>query len=218
MLFKKNIKAVSTLDLRNYTPKALSKIGSITACAIVLLPENPTPEFMEAFSKIKQTAVGFIINTDNKKTVSSFNGINIVSGNDINDNCVCLCNGVTFIHSTNHLNNAEFIFNGMVIKKSGSSYNCLTNNGSVVEWDYDETKIKKYIDSIDVDAMFLRNCEDDTVIASVNKINLADDITEEDIVSRNIRFVAVNEVVCNSSIYGCVASRSAVVNKVTVRD
>lgn len=49
---KQVISARSVLDLRDYTPEALREIKSIEAVATLILPENPSPEFMEAFSKI----------------------------------------------------------------------------------------------------------------------------------------------------------------------
>ena len=52
MFGKKKIEAVSVLDLRNYTPQALRKISSIQAVSTILLPENPSPAFAEAYADI----------------------------------------------------------------------------------------------------------------------------------------------------------------------
>ena len=54
MFGKKKIEAVSVLDLRNYTPQALRKISSIQAVSTILLPENPSPAFAEAYADITQ--------------------------------------------------------------------------------------------------------------------------------------------------------------------
>ena len=48
------IKNQITLDLRNYTPEALSKIKTIKNAINILLPENPSPEFSAAYAKIKK--------------------------------------------------------------------------------------------------------------------------------------------------------------------
>ena len=57
MFGKKKIEAVSVLDLRNYTPQALRKISSIQAVSTILLPENPSPAFAEAYADITKGAI-----------------------------------------------------------------------------------------------------------------------------------------------------------------
>lgn len=218
MLFKKRISSVPTLDLRNYTPKALSGIKSISSCAILLLPKNPSEEFMNQFSRIKLNAVAMTLNAEPEKTFKLFNGVSIVSRETVDDNSICLCNGVTFISKTEELKNVDFIFNGMLIKNKDAKFNSLSCNGGSVEWDFDESKIMLYTNKVEVDSSFLKNCKDGAIIAAGNKVVLDSGVKEEDIVSKDIRFVAGNKVVCDKSIYGCVASRSAVGNKVSCED
>lgn len=57
MFGKKKIEAVSVLDLRNYTPQALRKISSIQAVSTILLPENPSPAFAEAYAVITKGTI-----------------------------------------------------------------------------------------------------------------------------------------------------------------
>lgn len=57
MFGKKKIEAVSVLELRNYTPQALRKISSIQAVSTILLPENPSPAFAEAYADITKGAI-----------------------------------------------------------------------------------------------------------------------------------------------------------------
>lgn len=216
-MFKKKIKAVPVLDLRSYTPEALSKIKSISAVALLLLPENPSAEFINAYSKINVNAVALTVNAAPEKKVVTINGATILSGKEVKDS-ICLCNGLTFVHSVSEADNAEFVFNGLVVKQIGSEIKSLAANGRSVEWDYDGSKIKMNISSLDVNLQFINNCEEGTIIGSVDSITIADDVTQEAITERNIRFVAVNKVICNQSIYGCVAGRSVVVNKVEVKE
>lgn len=216
-MFKKKIKAVPVLDLRSYTPKALSKIKSISAVALLLLPENPSAEFINAYSKIKLSAVAITVNAAPQKKVTTINGATILSGKDVKDS-ICLCNGITFVHSVSVEDNAEFVFNGLVVKQTGSEIKSLAANGRTVEWDFDASKVKMNITSLDVNMQFIDNCEEGTIISTVDTITIDDDVTQEDIIKRNIRFVAVNKVICNKSIYGCVAGRSVVVNKVEVKE
>ena len=70
-IFKKKqaIHAQAVVDLRDYTPQALSNIKVIEAVALLILPENPSNEFIEAFSKIKLDAVGFKLNLPSDKKI-----------------------------------------------------------------------------------------------------------------------------------------------------
>lgn len=216
-MFKKKIKAVPVLDLRNYTPKALSKIKSISAVALLLLPEKPSAEFMNEFSRIDVKAVALTVNAAPEKRIVTLNGANIVSGVEA-ENSICLCNGMTFVHSVNKSHNVEFVFNGIVIKQLGSEIKSLAANGRVVEWDFDSSKIKMHTGSLDVDLQFINNCEEGTVIGAVGSVSIGDDVKQEDIISRNIRFVAIDKVICGKDIYGCVAGRTVVVNKIEVKE
>lgn len=56
---KQTIQAQTLLDLRDYTPQALENIKAIQAVALLILPENPTSEFIEAFSKINLKLLHF---------------------------------------------------------------------------------------------------------------------------------------------------------------
>lgn len=216
-MFKKKIKAVPVLDLRSYTPEALSKIKSISAVALLLLPENPSAEFINAYSKINVSSVALTVNADPEKKVTTINGATIVSGKEVKDS-ICICNGITFVHSVSEADNAEFVFNGLVVKQTGTEFRSLATNGRTVEWDFDASKVRMNITAFDVNKQFIDNCEEGTIISTVDTITIDDDVTQETIVERNIRFVAVNKIVCNKSIYGCVAGRSVVVNKVEVKE
>lgn len=216
-MFKKKINAVPVLDLRSYTPEALSKIKSISAVALLLLPENPSAEFINAYSKIKISAVAITVNASPEKKITTFNGATIISGKEVKDS-ICLCNGLIFIHSVSEDDNAEFVFNGLVVKQTGSEVKNLAANGRTVEWDFEASKVKMNITSLDVNMQFIENCEEGTIISTVDTITIDDDVTYEAITERNIRFVAVNKIICNKSIYGCVAGRSVVVNKVEVKE
>lgn len=216
-MFKKKIKAVPVLDLRNYTPEALSKIKSISSVALLFLPKNPGADFVNAYTKIKVESVAMTINAEPEAKISSFNGATILFGKDVR-NSICMCNGITFVCDVAEDDNVEFVFNGLAVKQTGSAVKSLAANGRVVEWDFDGSKVKMYSTSLDVDLQFINNCEEGTVIGVIDSINIGSDVTQEAVVSRNIRFVAVNKIVCDRGIYGCVAGRSVVINKIEVRE
>lgn len=217
-MFKKVIKAVPVLDLRNYTPKALSKIKSISAVALLMLPENPSEEFMDKFSKIKLNAIASTVNVPSDKTVSTFNGVTIVSGENVPDNSICICNGVTVIHSVDSNKNVEFILNGLVIKQSSASVKYLACNGRTADWDFDGSKVLVFNNTIEIGLHFLNNCEEGTVVVAGNKVTISPEVEEDELVKRNIRFAAGNKIVCGKKVYGYVVNKSVVGNKVEVED
>ena len=93
MFGKKKIEAVSVLDLRNYTPQALRKISSIQAVSTILLPENPSPAFAEAYADITKGAIAQEVFAPMDK-VAQYNGLNVL-GSTLPEGAICLCNGMT---------------------------------------------------------------------------------------------------------------------------
>lgn len=211
---KQIIEAQTVVDLRDYTPKALSNIKAIGAVAVLILPENPSNEFIEEFSKIKLDAVACTLNLSNDKKIAMFNGITLLSSINLADNTVGVFNGIVIMGHA--IENAQYIVNGIILKKSGlkNNGNSLMENGLIFEMDFDENKIKLFTSKVDIDLSFIRNAEDGTLIASGNTINLAKDITEEIIIEKNIKFFAANKIVCSKNIKGCVQTRACVANKI----
>lgn len=213
---KQVIEAQSVVDLRDYTPKALSNIKSIDAVALLILPENPTEEFIEAFSKIKLDAVGFTLNLPNDKKIAMFNGVTSLSSINLADNTIGVFNGIVIVGKIIENENTQYIVNGIVLKKLGLQNNgqCLMENGLIFEMDFDENKVKLFSNKIDIDASFIRNVQDGTLIAAGNVITFNNDITEDIIVEKNLQFFAGNKIKCNKNIKGCVQARSCVGNKI----
>lgn len=215
---KQSIHAQSVVDLRDYTPQALNNIKVIEAVALLILPENPSNEFIEAFSKIKLDAVGFKLNLPRDKKVAMFNGVTSLSSVKLSDNTVGVFNGIVIIGQMLENENAQYIVNGIVLKKIGLQNNgqCLMENGLIFEMDFDENKVKLFSNKIEIDASFIRNVQDGTLIAAGDTIVFNNDITEEIIVEKNVQFFAGNKIKCNKDIKGCVQARSCVGNKIVV--
>lgn len=211
---KQSIHAQSVVDLRDYTPQALNNIKVIEAVALLILPENPSDEFIEAFSKIKLDAVGFKLNLASDKKIAMFNGVTSLSNVKLADNTVGVFNGIIVVGKM--IENAQYIANGIVLKKIGLQNNgqCLMENGLIFEMDFDENKVKLFSNKIDVDASFIRNVQDGTLIAAGDTIIFNNDVTEEIIVEKNIQFFAGNKIKCSKTIKGCVQARSCVGNKI----
>lgn len=213
---KQSIHAQSVVDLRDYTPQALSNIKVIEAVALLILPENPSNEFIEAFSKIKLDAVGFKLNLPSDKKIAMFNGVTSLSNVKLSDNTVGVFNGIVIVGHMIESENAQYIANGIVLKKIGLQNNgqCLMENGLIFEMDFDENKVKLFSNKIDIDASFIRNVQDGTLIAAGDTITFNNDVTEDIIVEKNLQFFAGNIIKCSKTIKGCVQARSCVGNKI----
>lgn len=220
-LFKRKqvISARSVLDLRDYTPEALKGIKSINAVATLILPENPTPEFIEAFSKIHLEAVGGQFNVAKDRKIVKINGVKFSSDISLPDNCFAIMNGIIILCSAIKGENIEYALNGIVLKKKGiqNEGKCVSENGIVYEMDFDEDKIKFFSNEVEVDASFIRNLEIGTLVAAGNSITIAADVTEEMLIKNDIKFFAGNTIKCNQEIMGYVQARSIAGNKIKVK-
>ena len=215
---KQSIHAQSVVDLRDYTPQALNNIKVIEAVALLILPENPSSEFIEAFSKIKLDAVGFKLNLSNDKKIAMFNGVTSLSSVKLADNTVGVFNGIIIVGKMLENENSQYIVNGIVLKKIGlqNSSQCLMENGLIFEMDFDENKVKLFSNKIEIDASFIRNLQDGMLIAAGDTITFNNDVTEDTIIEKNIQFFAGNKIKCSKTIKGCVQARSCVGNKIVV--
>lgn len=215
---KKGIHAQSVVDLRDYTPQALNNIKVIEAVALLILPENPSNEFIEAFSKIELSAVGFKLNLPSDKRLAMFNGVTSLSSVKLADNTVGVFNGITIVGRILENENAQYIANGIVLKKIGlqNKSQCLIENGMIFEMDFDENKVKLFSNKVEIDASFIRNIQEGTLIAAGDTITFNNDVTEEIIVEKNLQFFAGNTIKCNKDIKGCVQARSCVGRKIVI--
>lgn len=221
-LFKRkqvSINAQTVLDLRNYTPKALEGIKSINAVTVLILPEEPTPEFIEAFSKIRLNAVACQFNVAKDRKVVTINGVKNSSDISLPDNCFAVLNGIVILGSAIKGENIEYVVNGILLKKKGiqNEAKCVAENGVVYEIDFDEDKVKLFSNNVEFNSDLIRNLEIGTLIAAGNSITISDDVTEEMLINNDIKFFSGNSVNCSKEIEGCVQARSVVGNKINVK-
>ena len=213
---KQKIEAQTIVDLRDYTPQALSNIKSIAAVALLILPENPDEAFVEAFSKINLDAIGFTLNLSKDKKIVTYNGIYSLTNIDLPDHTLGVFNGIFVMSRAITNENAQYVINGIMLKKSGLRHNskCLMENGLIFEMDFEENDLKFFSNKIDIDLSFIRNIKENSLIASADTITIAADVTEEAIIEKSIRFFAANKIICNRAIKGCVQARACVANKI----
>lgn len=213
---KKVIHSQMMVDLREYTPEALSNIKLIKAVGTVILPENPGAEFMFAFSKIKCEAVGTILRLPIGAQIYTVNGVQVVSNLSAPEGSVCKINGIAVLTKPQK-RNVKYIVNGLLLKNKGVDVECIATNGLSFEMAFDEDKVKIFSNSVEIDSSFIRNAEENTLIVAGNKIEIAEDVTEQEVIDKNIRFFAGNSVICSKNIKGCVQNRACVGNKVIAK-
>lgn len=213
-LKKKTIQAVATLDLRQYTPKALEGIGKIRAVAMVILPENPSVEFVEAYSKIDKSAIAGEIYLPMTGKLCTVNGSAVINNETVLPDSIYMVNGLVVIGDIDEAKRANFAVNGMLVKKKGSSVNITSANGAVIEADFDENNIKIFDGQYNIDMNFVRCVEKGVWIIVDGRAFIEKDVTEEAIVEKDIHFIVDGKIICSKEIMGCILSRAIVDGKV----
>lgn len=207
---KKKIQNVAQLDLRNYTAEALGKINAISCVAKILLPENPSPEFTAAYAEIEKSCVASEIAISADMKLVSFSGATVLSGAQIPNNSICSANGMTIIYNTENVENTLFAVSGVTIIQKGADIKFLDASGVVSEADIDFDKLKFYSGEITVDSTMIKNLEKDASVAAGGKITIDKDVAEDEIIEKNLTFIAGGEIICSKKIAGCVKARSIV--------
>lgn len=213
-LKKKTIQAVATLDLRQYTPKALEGISKIRAVATIILPENPSAEFVEAYSKISKSAVAHELHLPASGKICTVNGSAVISNETVLPDSIYMVNGLVLVGDIDESKRANFAVNGMLIKKKGSCVNITSANGAVVEADFDENNVKMFDGQYNIDMNFIRCVEKGVWIIVDGKMFIEKDVTEEAIIEKDVHFIADGKIICGKEIMGCILSRAIVDGKV----
>lgn len=207
---KKKIQHVAEADLRPYSAEAVSKIRSIKHVGMIFLPENPSAEFMNAYADVKKEHNGMEIFVSPDKKVSYFNGAVHLSGAQIPSNSLCMANGAVIISDTENVENTEFIVNGVMVLAPNAKINISKANGKVERLDIDYDKLRLFGGEIRVNNDTIRNLEENATLAAGGRMIIESDVTEDEIVNKNIHFIAGGQIICNEAVYGCICARSTV--------
>ena len=199
------------IDLRNFTPEALKKIESITNVTLVMLPENPSSEFVEAYADIKKLNVVSETNVPGNACV--FNGMSELTKNDLSPNCLAVCNGMTIVRDVPKEMNVHIIVNGMMIKSPSAFVKPLKINGATYTID-DDAKIIKSLSEINIDRNFIGNLSDKTAIIACGKISIENDVTEEMLQSKGVVFYDIHRITAEKELHGYIQANSKQVAKV----
>ena len=190
MFGKKKIEAVSVLDLRNYTPQALRKISSIQAVSTILLPENPSPAFAEAYADITKGAIAQEVFAPMDK-VAQYNGLNAL-GSTLPEGAICLCNGMTIFRRAAGEKHAQVFLSGIG----------------------DLDHLHQFSAELRAGADLLSRLEDGAVIVVGSSLFFAPDVTPEMITDKHLLFIVGAVAVCPKPLLGTVQANSIVGNMV----
>ncbi len=212
MFGKKKIEAVSVLDLRNYTPQALRKISSIQAVSTILLPEDPSPEFAEAYADISKEAVAQEVFAPMDK-VAQYNGLNVL-GAALPEGAICLCNGMTVFRRAAGEKHARVFLSGMGVAEQGTGLVIENLNGMFRELDRDLDHLYQFSADLRAGADLLSRLEDGAVIVVGSSLLFEPDVTPEMITDKHRLFIVGAVAVCPKPLLGTVQANSMVGNMV----
>ena len=208
----KRIEAVSVLDLRNYTPQALRKISSIQAVSTILLPENPSPAFAEAYADITKGAIAQEVFAPMDK-VAQYNGLNVL-GSTLPEGAICLCNGMTIFRRAAGEKHARVFLSGIGIAEQGTGLVIENLNGMFRELDRDLDHLHQFSAELRAGADLLSRLEDGAVIVVGSSLFFAPDVTPEMITDKHLLFIVGAVAVCPKPLLGTVQANSIVGNMV----
>lgn len=196
------IKAVATLDLRNYSPESLAKIKVIKAVALILLPEDASCEFNDAYNAISKNAVASELRVSANAKVENFNGKTILNSQTVSDDSICIINGIGVIMDMENIR-CKVMINGVLYMQKGSGAEILNANGTVHILDF---KAVKTYDEIEINDDFIRAADEGTLVIA-DKI-VIDNTVKNDILLESGMSFAAGKITCSAAIYGTVARKS----------
>ncbi len=193
------------IDLRNFTPEALEKIESIKNVTLVLLPENPTPEFTKAYAEIEKMNV--VSETNVSGNACIFNGMSIITKDDVCENSLIVCNGVAVVRNIPKEMNVRIIVNGALIKSPTAFVEALKINGTSYKID-DEAKLIKSIAELTIDINFINNLTEKTAIIACGLIRIENDVTEDMLRSKGVVFYDVGKIIADKKLHGYIQANT----------
>lgn len=205
------IRNQASVDLRNYTPAALKKIKSITNVATIMLPENPSPEFSEAFAGIKKLNVADTICLPDNACI--FNGSSVLTKDDVADNSFVICNGLTIVRDMPKEKNLKLIVNGKLIKTASAFIDIVKVNGSTSTVDTD-AKLIYSIDKLTIDKNFINNLSDKTAIVACGIIFIDNEVTEEMLKTKDVAFYCIGQIAAKKELHGYIRANSQEIAKI----
>ncbi len=200
-----------TVDLRGFTPEALRKIKSITNVASVLLPEDMPDGFSEAYMQIKKMNIAQEIKVP--EDACFYNGNVVLTRNDVTKDSAVICNGTVFVKDIPAEMNIRMIVNGTLIKAKSAQVTVSSINGTKVETD-DDVNLIKGMANLNIDKNFTDSIGDKTLIIACGKIFIDDEVTEEMLSEKQVKFIAAGKIIARKELHGYIQANSESVGKI----
>ena len=204
-----------TVDFRGFTPEALKKIKSIINVATVILPENMPDGFSEAYLQIKKTNIAQEIRVP--ADAQFFNGDIILTRSDVTKNSVIVCNGTAFVKDIPEEMNVRMIVNGILIKAESANITVSGINGTKIEVN-DDVNMVKSKSMLNIDKNFTESIADKTLIVACGRIYMSDEVTEEMLSAKQVKFAAVGKIFARKELHGYIQANSEAVGKVLTEE
>lgn len=193
----------SNIDLRKYTPQALNKIKAINS-ALVLFPKNPTPEFIEAFSEIKEKNIANTLHLDEETKINSINGDAVVDCSRADSNAIYIINGSAVIINADIESPITVIVNGCVICEKNANINFLSINGEKLIVHFKIENTISFSKDTKINRQFIEDLSNNSVVICGRELVLDSDIDREILKSKTIYFSAGKRIICPKDIIGTV--------------
>lgn len=213
-MLRKTIRNQIMLDIRCYSAEALKKIKCIQNVITLILPKDASNEYLSAYAGIKKNRVVNVVNLDVNEQISTVNGGMILTGEVVPEDRVLVLNGSLIVHSFPKDFKFRFIINGSAVVQKGIEIDALSVNGSILTADFNSETAKIYGNMITVDSQYIENIQKGTNIVAGNMIEIDSQVSEDEIIEKDVYFIAGNSIKCDKKIVGCVKARSTVGNSI----
>ena len=208
------IKNQVTVDLRSFTPEALKKIEEISNVVDVILPEDMSVEFAEAYGNIKKSKVVQELHLANSQKICTFNGAVTITENDMVKDTFLKTNGLLVVRNMPEEMNLSVMVNGLLVKTKSSKIKIEKLNGLKVEIDNDASIITS-MKRVDIDKCFIESINDKTVILDIDIVEIKNDITADMLKSKNIFFADIKHIFAPKELHGYVNANSVEVKNIS---
>lgn len=202
------------VDLRSFSPEALSKIEEISNVVDIILPKNMSVEFADAYGKIKKSRVVNELKLTDDQKLTTVNGTVTITENDVSKNSFLKANGVLIVKGITEAFNLNILVNGLLVKTKSSKINIEKLNGLKIEID-DDASIITSMKNIEIDKCFIDSINDKTVIIDSDEIIIKDDVTADMLRSKSVYFADIKQIYAPKSLHGYIHANSVDISRIS---
>lgn len=202
----------AVVDLRNFTARALGKIKLIQDVAVVILPEEMSDDFAEAYTSIKKIDIAKEVQLKKQTIINIINGFADIDKTSVAKDSVIVCNGTLIAKDIPEDFNIGLIVNGAVLKHQSAYITIISLNGQCTDIPDGYTLLNS-VTVMEIDKNALINMKKKTMIAAVARLYFKDDVTEELLKEKEVIFRAVSKIFAPEKLHGYITSNSSSIGK-----